>query len=386
MEPMVFGFRSSAKPSSKDPPARVSDDPGLTPSWTLRSAKPEASQEIDDDRSLDTLGAVLRGLGTAAFDLEDLDTQSIRESFESMAQHVLVAAPISHLIGRGSSAKREWNAVRQFVLSHRKREVTFVQKTLGDLRSVIWNFVGIVNRSASDDNSDGLIARERLACLKAALHGNDTAALRREAAATAVTMEQALTKQTERQAKLLADFASNIQTLGEQLEGAKREAALDPLTRIPHRACFDEYLTRSAELNALLKRPASLLMIDVDEFKKVNDGFGHPAGDAVIKAVADCLVRTFPRRTDLVARYGGDEFAVILREASLKDAAALAKRLVEAVRSLRVAHAGREIRLTVSVGVAECIPGEPQESWVARADGALYRAKSEGRDRSVLAE
>jgi diguanylate cyclase len=352
----------------------------------MRRTSASSSSDLADDRALDTLGAVLRALGTAAFDLDDLDAVSIRESFEGLAQHVLVAAPISHLLGRDSSAKREWAAVRQFVLSHRKREVGFVQKTLGDLRSVIWSFVATVNRSAGEDKRGGLIARESLARLKAALDGNDTTLLRREAAATAVTMERALTEQTERQARLLADFAASIQKLGEQLEGAKREAALDPLTRVPHRACFDEYLARSSELNALLRRPASLLMVDVDEFKKTNDTYGHPAGDAVIKAVADCLVRTFPRRTDLVARYGGDEFAVILREANMKDAGALAKRLVEAVRGLSISQGGREIHVTVSVGVAECVPGEPKESWVSRADAALYQAKSSGRDGWSLAQ
>jgi diguanylate cyclase len=367
---MAFGFRSTAK---KAPEADCS--PSVSGIHSLPSGVPEP----DADRALDTLGAVLRALGSFAFDLEDMDAISIRESFERWAQHVLIAAPLSS--SPGQSGRRDWAAVRQFALSHRKREVVFVQNTLGDLREVIWNFVAIVNRAAGEDKQHGLIARERLARLKVALKGNDIAALRREAADTAATMESALAEQTQRQTKLLADFATNIARLGEQLEGAKREAALDPMTRVPNRACLDEYLARSAELNTLLRRPASLLMIDVDEFKKINDGFGHPAGDAVIKAVADCLVRTFPRRTDLVARYGGDEFAVILREAGLKEARLLAQRLVEALRGLRVMHDGREIRVRCSVGVAECIPGERPESWVARADAALYQAKSAGRDR-----
>jgi diguanylate cyclase (GGDEF)-like protein len=341
----------------------------------------EVPAEPNTERALDTLGAVLRVLGSAAFDLEEMDAVSIRESFERWAQHVLIAAPISQLIERESPAQREWAAVRQFVSSHRKREVAYVQKTLAGLREVIWNFVAIVNRAAGEDRQNGLLARDRLDRLKVALDGSDPAALRREAADTAAMMESALAEHTQRQTKLLADFAVNIQRLGEQLEGAKREAALDPLTRVPHRGCFDEYVERSAELNTLLRRPACLLMIDVDNFKKINDGFSHPVGDAVIKAVADCLVRTFPRRTDLVARYGGDEFAVILREAGCDEARPLAQRLVEAVRNLRIPHEREEIRVSVSVGIAECVPGEPSSSWVARADAALYQAKAAGRDR-----
>ncbi len=96
-------------------------------------------------------------------------------------------------------------------------------------------------------------------------------------------------------------------------------------------------------------------------------------------------MRRFPRRSDLVARYGGDEFAVILREAGRDEARMLAQRLVEAVRALRVTHEDREVRVSVSVGIAECVPGEPCASWVARADAALYQAKSAGRDRWAAA-
>jgi diguanylate cyclase (GGDEF)-like protein len=344
------------------------------------------SGEPDGERALDTLGAVLRSFGSAAFDLDELDAGRVRETFERWAQHVLVAAPVSSSSDgeKDAPVQKQWGALRQFVAAHRKREVTFVQKTVGDFREVIWSFVGIVNRAAGEDKQQGLLAKDRLVRLKAALDGNDMATLRREARDTAAMMESALAEQSQKQTERLAAFATSVQRLGEQLEGARREAALDPLTRVPNRASLDEYLGRSAELNTLLRRPASLLMIDVDRFKAVNDGFGHPAGDAVVREVANCLVRTFPRRTDLVARYGGDEFAVILREVSLKEAGALAQRFVDAVRALRVPHAKEPIRVSVSVGLAECVPGEGPAAWVERADAALYRAKSGGRDRWAL--
>jgi diguanylate cyclase (GGDEF)-like protein len=383
---MAFGFRSSArKPTVSGSPEtlRGSAEPGEVSGTHLVRL---AVADPDADRALDTLAGVLRALGSVAFDLDEMDADGIRQAFENWAQHVLVAAPVATATDQKPSSGRQWGAVRQFVGSHRKREVAYVQRTLADLREVIWNFVVIVNRTAGEDKQQGLITKERLVRLKAALDGSDTAALRREATDTAVMMEAALVEQTQRQAKLLAEFAANITRLGTELEGAQRKAALDPLTRIPHRACLDEYLRRSAELNSLLRAPATLLMIDIDNFKSHNDRFGHPGGDAAIRAVADCLVRTFPRRTDLVARYGGDEFAVVLREAGQKEARLLAQRLVDAVRSARVMHEGREARLSVSVGVAELVAGEKPESWVSRADAALYKAKAAGRDRWAAAE
>ncbi len=154
---MAFGFRSAAKKASGAPDSRVSQD-------SVSIGPPAKSQsmpvESDGERALDTLGAVLRALGSAAFDLEELDAGSIRESFDRWAQHVLVAAPLSRGGDRELPVQREWAAVRQFVASHRTREVAFVQKTLTSLREVIWNFVAIVNRAAGEDQQHGLIARE----------------------------------------------------------------------------------------------------------------------------------------------------------------------------------------------------------------------------------
>ena len=92
------------------------------------------------------------------------------------------------------------------------------------------------------------------------------------------------------------------------------------------------------------------MMVDVDHFKEANDTFGHGGGDVALKAVADTLSRTFPRRGDLVARYGGDEFAVVLRGLRVDEARLLAERLVTSVRSTVTTHAGRPMKLTVSVG------------------------------------
>jgi diguanylate cyclase (GGDEF)-like protein len=355
-------------------------DLGSRPSGVLEvAAEVSASNTKEAEAALDTLGAILRAFGAASFDVADLDAADVKRLFERWSEHVLVAAPLEG--GASSGGQRQWSALRQLVASHRKRETNHVTATIGNLREAIWSFVETVNRATSQDKREGALAHERLARLRSALEGKDVETLRREVSHAATVLESALTEQQRRQEQRLAEFAASVRSLGEQLEGAKREGALDSLTRLPNRASFDTFLARTVKLVALLGRSVALIMIDVDQFKAINDAAGHQAGDAAIRAVADCLARTFPRRSDLVARFGGDEFGVVLRDAAPDDVRALAQRVVEVVRARRIVHAGREVSVTASAGLAFWREGESPEEWLARADAALYAAKAAGRDR-----
>ena len=126
-------------------------------------------------------------------------------------------------------------------------------------------------------------------------------------------------------------------------------------------------------------------MVDIDHFKKINDTYGHQAGDAVIQQIADRLVSTFPRKGDFVARYGGEEFCVLLSGANLKVYQRLGERLLEVVRGEVFHYQDIGIPATISVGVAELMVGESVPTWLERADRALYRAKESGRNQLCLA-
>jgi diguanylate cyclase (GGDEF)-like protein len=166
-------------------------------------------------------------------------------------------------------------------------------------------------------------------------------------------------------------------------------AALDPLTDLWNRRVFSDRLDEEFTRHARYGSPLALLMIDIDHFKAVNDRFGHPTGDTVLAATADVL-RDALRATDLPARYGGDEFAVILPQTGKTEAFAVAEKLrmlVEAAMVPANASAdGSGVDVRVSIGVAAAGDGmsEPIELLEA-ADGALYRAKQSGRNQVRLA-
>ena len=130
------------------------------------------------------------------------------------------------------------------------------------------------------------------------------------------------------------------------------------------------------------RSPPTLLMLDIDHFKRINDTHGHPTGDAVICKLATVCMSIAARANDVVARLGGEEFAVLLPDTSLADAALLAEKIRAAVESVNmVSLAGVEFQFTVSIGVAKATHEDASEAnVVARADAALYQAKNSGRN------
>ncbi|MFI4969845.1 MAG: diguanylate cyclase [Lysobacterales bacterium] len=158
-------------------------------------------------------------------------------------------------------------------------------------------------------------------------------------------------------------------------------ATMDPLTGLYNRRQFLELLERELARTASHKRPLALLIIDLDHFKSVNDLYGHPAGDVVLKQVAIAL-NADVREECIVARIGGEEFAAVLPEQDLAQASAFAQRLCTAIAALELSEQAGPRRVTVSIGVAVWQPGMAAVADLLRAaDEQLYRAKQDGRNR-----
>jgi len=161
-------------------------------------------------------------------------------------------------------------------------------------------------------------------------------------------------------------------------EKAIKLSITDPLTKLNNRQGFDLALNREVEFSKRHRSNTSLLIIDLDYFKNINDTYGHLAGDTVLRQFSDCL-KELHRQTDMIFRYGGEEFTIILSHTAQEGAMQVAERICEKVSSSKFHFEGTVIPLTVSIGVSTHKDIENSQSLFSRADGALYEAKFNGR-------
>ena len=188
---------------------------------------------------------------------------------------------------------------------------------------------------------------------------------------------QSYTRALERQ------VVDKTRELHQQAQAFARQAREDVLTQLPNRRAFDDALQDALTRMQRKPLPLSLLLIDVDHFKQVNDRYSHAVGDQVLKIVADIL-RQEVRLTDVAARWGGEEFTVLLPETDLSTSVQIAERLRLAVQQHDYTEIAADFSLTISVGLAQALPGMAQAQLLANADQALYQAKHAGRNRVLL--
>lgn len=183
-------------------------------------------------------------------------------------------------------------------------------------------------------------------------------------------------------AVLKSELAMSQTILSEQqrqIEALRTAVRIDGLTQLANRAYFDEKLNEMISLRKRYGDPFSLMMIDLDNFKDINDSYGHPAGDRILKGVA-LKIKASLRGSDFFARFGGDEYALILVKTGVKAATEVAWKLCEEVRASRFILDATALTMTLSIGVAEASADDSDETLLQRADAALYRTKAAGRN------
>lgn len=196
----------------------------------------------------------------------------------------------------------------------------------------------------------------------------------------------ALLDRVARQDERLSALAESLRDVRRESSRLARQAAVDPLTGALNRRRFGERLRQEhARLQRQPDGVSSVVLFDIDHFKTVNDRFGHPAGDSVLRRFVR-LLRAQIRRQDCIGRLGGEEFAVLLPDTPAVQAAAMAQRVVGTVRGLTWTWRRRTFSLTVTAGVAELRAETPVDATLSRVDKCLYTGKRRGRDQVVVDE
>jgi len=201
--------------------------------------------------------------------------------------------------------------------------------------------------------------------------------------------DQLFTDQSTRAEKMtvrVAELERQTRDLSSSLEKERQRARLDVVTGVPNRAAFEERMAEELERWRRFKTPVSMLIWDIDRFKKVNDTYGHRAGDRVLREVASCFAGRL-RASDFIARIGGEEFCTLLVGTEAEAALHVANELREAVSNLKLMFHGTPVRVTVSCGLTTLRDTDTGDSAKIfdRADAALYRAKDAGRNLCIAA-
>ena len=339
----------------------------------------------EEDRLLDVIARLLRSCGQHPIVFDERSPEELEGLFETWARHALTASPLSGGSPRESGA-RDWPKLERLFREHRELESGWVDRSVGDFSDVIWLFVRGLGQALTEDREADAGIEDQLGGLMRAVESGDTGRLKAEALTSIRLIEKQIRTRRARESSQIEELSGQLSRVTSELVGVRSKLGTDSLTGIANRAALDEHISRVISLANVVGEPAFLFMIDVDEFKWVNDRFGHPAGDLVVKKTAETLSGVFRRRGDFLARYGGDEFAAVILEDSSEAASAIAERMLFAMRDLEVrpSEEGEPIRVSVSIGATPLRTGDDAASWIARADRALYRSKEEGRDRASV--
>jgi len=266
--------------------------------------------------------------------------------------------------------------LRQRCLSGARAAVT-MENLGGDMGSLINDVMDRLEKA----NRDTANYKAALSAASGQLGAERSQADLRKMVEGLVAATRAMEQRTRALEGELQASSQQVHELRGKLDDVRKESMTDPLTQIANRKAFDEAV--KSALNAVAEgETVSLLICDIDHFKKFNDSWGHQTGDQVLRLVASCLSENTKGR-DTAARYGGEEFAVLLRGIALDDATHVAEQIrstVETKKLIKKSTGDVLGTITISIGVAQFSKGEGVETVVRRADACLYGAKHHGRN------
>ena len=330
---------------------------------------------IGDERA--TLLYIIDTYNKHLIELEKHPVRKTREMLDEFAKELLKSDD--------KNLDRILFRFRQFFSSYRIDESAYIQKTFEDFRTIIWDFVDQLSDDIGEEQQEDFEIRRNLDELKEAVEANSIDDLKNQSRRFIDFYMEKQFKKDKRRTTRMKSIRKNLNLVKKQLADANTTLRTDHLTQAFNRKTFDEYMEQHHKLFHNSKHPVTLMLVDIDHFKKINDTFGHQVGDFVLKELVQTLKSMFTRESDLLARIGGEEFAIILPDYQIEHAVKKAEEVLSRIRAEAYVHEDREIRFTISIGIAQLQESESVGAWVKRADMALYSSKTNGRNRYTVA-
>ena len=325
-----------------------------------------------------------QGFAKAALDLMgECNVISTPENFELFYAFVSGESPaITQIMGAAIAAKKVFTPellkdLRMRCLSGAR--AALAMEAVGSSMGAMIDDVLAKLETASRDTVD---YKNTLSAASGELGGERSPADLRKLVEGLIAATREMEQRTKSLEGELQASSAQVSELRDKLDNVRRESLTDPLTNIANRKAFDDAVRAAIEAVQNDGEAVTLLLCDIDHFKKFNDSWGHQTGDQVLRLVASCLSENTKGR-DTAARYGGEEFAVLLRGSGLDAGAHVADQIRQTVETKKLVKKSTGDVLgtiTISIGVAQFAPGETAETVIRRADACLYGAKHNGRN------
>lgn len=343
-------------------------------SKTVSNALDETINEFKE-HYLNTIRSLILFLKQFALDIQEINSNQFKSELDNLKSRYVSdnsVKELSALLNHQAPLIEQYIQSQHAYLNDREKEfrgiIDLLSKAMTGLSTDNQSFYQTLN-----DHSEKLEQITLLDDIKKIKHSLETEVLQ---------LRQTVRDQKKRENSKIEALANQVDFLKNELEKARTQMQTDALTGVGNRKAFDHYLEDLVEKGQIHGISFALMVLDIDDFKKINDTYGHQVGDRVLVAFAQ-KCRSLIRSNDFMARYGGEEFIIILPGASLRNAQKKAKEICKLLAGTRysVDESGNSLIVTSSIGVASLKKNDSGAEIVARADKALYLAKKEGKNR-----
>ena len=250
------------------------------------------------DGALDTLGCVIRTMGQSPIPLDQDDTGQFEAICGAMARHIENGAAVPEFdIDQTTDGSRKWSRVRRFYVDRRDAESRFVRERLGDYRGVVEDLMNGLRQIGQRDAATEDTVRQYLEEIEHAILAGELPQIRNAMKAAIDNVERTFSEQKALYEAQINELNDRMSSLRQDLSAVREEMQRDTLTNAYNRGAFDKAVSQSLNLHFLTGQPVTLVLIDLDNFKTVNDTYGHTTGDEVLRAVGEALERAFIRKS-----------------------------------------------------------------------------------------